>query len=205
MSTVFHLALSSDWAAAQAAGVYTVSTRGRSLAEEGFIHASRADQWTGVRDAFYADVTEPLVLLQIDTDLLDVPVVEEEAEPGSGVTFPHLYGPLRVDAVVRVLDLPGPLAPEPPDATGSTATPAPRPAAARSADGSTERSFTATYFSEMFRNAALILLVLACGFGAIALGVALGGDATPGIAGLLGTAGGVVVATWLYRRRGRTG
>ena len=65
------------------------------LPSEGFIHASRADQWTGVRDRFYADVTEPLVLLHIDTDLLDVPVVEEPAVPGDSETFPHIYGRLR--------------------------------------------------------------------------------------------------------------
>src|SRR3546814_8343498 len=83
---IFHIALASDWAEAKAAGSYTVSTRGRTLAEEGFIHASRADQWTGVREAFYSDVTEPLLLLQIDTDLLDVPVVEEPAVPGGTET-----------------------------------------------------------------------------------------------------------------------
>ena len=90
MPTIFHLALASEWAQAQATGSYTTSTRGRTLAEEGFIHASRADQWTGVRDRFYADVTEPLVLLQIDTDLLDVPVVEEPPAPGVPETFPHI-------------------------------------------------------------------------------------------------------------------
>ena len=101
MPTIFHLALASEWAQAQATGSYTTSTRGRTLAEEGFIHASRADQWTGVRDRFYADVTEPLVLLQIDTDLLDVPVVEEPPAPGVPETFPHIYGRLSPAAVVR--------------------------------------------------------------------------------------------------------
>ncbi|WP_216849406.1 DUF952 domain-containing protein [Pimelobacter simplex] len=95
MATIFHLALASEWAAAQQTGAYTTSTLGRTLADEGFIHASRADQWTGVRDRFYADVTEPLVLLHIDTDLLDVPVVDEPAAPGMTETFPHIYGRLR--------------------------------------------------------------------------------------------------------------
>ncbi|TYL45971.1 DUF952 domain-containing protein [Nocardioides sp. BGMRC 2183] len=192
MATIFHLALASDWRAARAAGAYTVSTRGRTLAEEGFIHASRADQWPGIRDAFYADVTEPLVLLQIDTDLLDVPVVEEEGDPGSGVTYPHLYGPLRVAAVVRALELPPPAATSdspPPPADGKTS----RPAA----------SFSSLYFAEMFANAALVLLVLACGFGAIVVGVALGGDATPAVTGVIGTGLGIAAAVWLYRRRRR--
>ena len=73
-----------------------------SLEQEGFIHASRADQWEGVRERYYADVDEPLVLLEIDTDLLDVPVVEEPPAPGVDETFPHIYGPLEADAVVAV-------------------------------------------------------------------------------------------------------
>ena len=52
----------------------------------------------------YADVAEPLLLLVIETDLLDVPVVEEEI-PGTGETFPHLYGPLPPAAVVQVVPL----------------------------------------------------------------------------------------------------
>lgn len=98
---IFHLATVADWEAARETGRYTTSTRGRTLEQEGFIHASRADQWEGVRAAFYAGVTEPLVLLEVDTDLLDVPVVEEPV-PDSDQTFPHVYGPLDVAAVVSV-------------------------------------------------------------------------------------------------------
>ncbi len=102
---IFHIATLTDWAAAQRTGAYTTSTIGRTLAEEGFIHASRADQWEGVRVAFYAGVDEPLVLLEIDTDLLDAPVVEEEPAPGAGVTFPHVYGAIAPSAVVAVTPL----------------------------------------------------------------------------------------------------
>ena len=101
---LFHLALARDWAAARAAGEYTVSTRGRTLVEEGFIHASRADQWAGVRERFYADVTEPLVLLVIDPSRLTAQV-REEAVPGLDETFPHIYGPIDLDAVVEVVAL----------------------------------------------------------------------------------------------------
>lgn len=99
---IFHIATRSDWEAAQVAGHYTTSTLGVTLEQEGFIHASRADQWEGVRAAFYAEVTEPLVLLEIDTDLLGVPVVEEPPTPGATETFPHVYGAIPVDAVVGV-------------------------------------------------------------------------------------------------------
>ena len=102
---IFHIATLADWQQAQVSGAYTTSTRGRTLEQEGFIHASRADQWESVHAAFYADVTEPLVLLEIDADLLDVPVVEEAPAPGIEETFPHVYGPIAPAAVVGVTDL----------------------------------------------------------------------------------------------------
>ena len=102
---IYHLATAADWAAAQATGAYTTSTLGVTLQQEGFIHASRADQWEAVRQRFYGDVTELLVLLEIDTALLGVPVVEEPPAPDAEETFPHIYGPLRPSAVVAVTPL----------------------------------------------------------------------------------------------------
>lgn len=99
---IYHLATRADWDEAQERGAYTTSTHGVTLEQEGFIHASRADQWEGVRDRYYRDVDEPLVLLEIDTDLLDVPWVEEPPAPGVDETFPHIYGPLKPAAVVAV-------------------------------------------------------------------------------------------------------
>ena len=101
---IFHLALARDWDDARQTGEYTVSTLGRTLAEEGFIHAARADQWAGVRDRFYAQVTEPLLLLVIDPARLTAEV-REEAVPGLDETFPHVYGPLDLEAVVEVRSL----------------------------------------------------------------------------------------------------
>ncbi len=102
---IFHIATVTDWAEAQRGGAYTTSTLGVSLEDEGFIHASRADQWQAVRERYYADVAEPLVLLEIETELLDVTWVEEPPTPGARETFPHIYGPLRVEAVVSVTPL----------------------------------------------------------------------------------------------------
>jgi len=103
MARIFHVATLADWEAARASGSYTTSTYGVSLAEEGFLHASREDQWEGVLERYYAEVTEPLVLLVVETDLLGVPVVEEEV-PG-GETFPHVYGALDPAAVVEARPL----------------------------------------------------------------------------------------------------
>lgn len=191
MATIFHLALASDWAEAEASGVYTTSTRGRTLAEEGFIHASRADQWTGVRERFYADVAEPLVLLQIDTDLLDVPVIEEPPAPGITETFPHIYGPLRTSAVVRAMPLaPTPTAGTPAPSSGTTAAPA-----------TMGESFTRVYFRELFINAALLLLVIGVSVVGMAAGLAINEDKGPGVGGLLGLGLGLYLARAIHLAR----
>jgi uncharacterized protein (DUF952 family) len=98
---IFHIALERDWAEAQGTGVYGVSTRGATVDEVGFIHASFEAQLAGVASRYYAAVDEPLVVLVIDPDRLDVPLVIEEVE-GAGEAFPHIYGPLPVSAVVGV-------------------------------------------------------------------------------------------------------
>ncbi|RNL65501.1 DUF952 domain-containing protein [Nocardioides marmoriginsengisoli] len=99
---MFHVALVSDWEAAVAAGDYRVSSLGVTLEQEGFLHASRADQWEGVLQRYYADVTEPLVLLVIDPARLTAPMVVEAVGQD---TYPHIYGPLNVDAVVETRPL----------------------------------------------------------------------------------------------------
>jgi uncharacterized protein (DUF952 family) len=102
---IFHIATAADWAAARSSGAYTTSTIGVTLEQEGFLHASRADQWEAVRDRYYSDVAEGLLLLEIDTDLLDVPWVEELPAPTATETFPHIYGPLSPAAVVSATPL----------------------------------------------------------------------------------------------------
>ena len=86
-----------DWAAAQQTGQYTASTRGRTLAEEGYIHCSFAEQITATAIRFYGDV-EKVVLLEIDPDRLSSAVVSEDLA-GSGEAFPHVYGPIDLTAV----------------------------------------------------------------------------------------------------------
>src|SRR3954471_7319265 len=70
---LYHLALAADWEQARRDGEYRVSTLGTSLDQEGFIHPSWSHQVAGVAARFYAAVTEPLVLLEIDEAALDVP------------------------------------------------------------------------------------------------------------------------------------
>jgi glutathione S-transferase len=110
VAVIYHLAQEADWRAAEAVGEYHVSTRGRTLAEVGFIHCSDAGQVAAVANRIYSGVTD-LVLLAIDPALLHAEV-RYEAAPGSAETFPHVYGPLNMDAVVLVV-------PFPPDADGT--------------------------------------------------------------------------------------
>jgi glutathione S-transferase len=100
---LFHIALADDWAAAQSRGEYTTSTRGRTLAEEGFIHCSFADQVDATGNRFYADVDDAVVL-RVDPGRL-TSRVEVEDLAGTGERFPHVYGPIPVIAVVDVQPL----------------------------------------------------------------------------------------------------
>ncbi len=186
---IFHLALASDWQAAVRDGRYTTSTLGRTLAEEGFIHASRGDQWQQVRTRFYADVTEPLVLLVIDTERLSAPVVEEPPTGGAAApgeeTFPHVYGAIETSAVVEALSL-DPLAGAAP-ATGATA-----PAG---------RSFSAVFLAEVFHRVLLASIVATTVLLGAAAGLALRSGSGAVVGTLLGLVVGVLLARVVHRRR----
>jgi uncharacterized protein (DUF952 family) len=101
---IYHLALVENWlAAVQGGDGYRISSIDRTLAEEGFIHCSFASQLQSTADRFYKGRSD-VVLLSIDTELLEPELrVEPAGDPASG--FPHLYGPLNLDAVVAVSPL----------------------------------------------------------------------------------------------------
>ena len=100
---LFHLALKDDWQAAQANGSYRISTRGMGLDQVGFIHCSWQEQVNATFERFYADAGDVL-LLEIDAAAVDAPL-RADAIP-SGELFPHLYGPLRLEAVRSVVTMP---------------------------------------------------------------------------------------------------
>jgi uncharacterized protein (DUF952 family) len=100
MSTILHITKRSAWEAAQAAGQYEAD----SLHSQGFIHCSRPDQVLAVADFLFRGQTG-LVLLCIDADRV-VPQIRCESPEGSEKIFPHIYGPLNLDAVREVYDFP---------------------------------------------------------------------------------------------------
>ena len=100
MATIFHITTREQWRLAVANGHYTHE----SLSREGFIHSSTREQVTGVANARFAG-QDGLVLLCIET--IDVtPDIHYESPPDSDELYPHIYGPLNLDAVREVVDFP---------------------------------------------------------------------------------------------------
>jgi uncharacterized protein (DUF952 family) len=103
MTELVHITERAAWAAAAGPGEYRMSTRGVTLEQEGFIHCSLPHQLRWVAETFYADAHD-LVVLVVDPGLVAAPVRYEAPEPGAE-EFPHIYGPLPVAAVTRVIDV----------------------------------------------------------------------------------------------------
>lgn len=68
--------------------------------KDGFIHCSTEQQVLLVAERYYA-VSQDLLLLKIDEDRLNTPVVFENLEGGKEL-FPHIYGLLDKKAIIGV-------------------------------------------------------------------------------------------------------
>ena len=100
---MYHLALAADWSAAQNEGDYRVSSIGHSLDEVGFIHCSFVGQLRRVADTYYRG-RKDVVLLSIDAAKVSSPIREENNDGGRDL-YPHIYGPLNLDAVTNTRSL----------------------------------------------------------------------------------------------------
>ncbi|HKR58746.1 MAG TPA: DUF952 domain-containing protein [Pyrinomonadaceae bacterium] len=98
MSIIFHIADRAVWEQGQATGKY----RPEMYATEGFIHCSTAEQVIAVANLRFRGQLN-LVLLAIETEQVGHEVRYENLEGGLQL-FPHIYGELSADAVVRVAD-----------------------------------------------------------------------------------------------------
>ncbi len=94
---IFHITTAAAWADAQLLDEYSVF----SLISEGFIHLSTADQVLGSAARYYDDVVG-LVLLQVDETRCAAELRWEPPahDSSSSARFPHLCGPLNLDAVL---------------------------------------------------------------------------------------------------------
>lgn len=95
---VYHIADREEWERQRPSGLY----RHPSLESEGFIHCSNKEQVERTLKRFFPEV-KGLVLLQIDVSKLEPELKDEEGEPG--IDYPHVYGPLNVDAVTEARTL----------------------------------------------------------------------------------------------------
>jgi uncharacterized protein (DUF952 family) len=96
---IYHLTTLQEWEEAQDVGTY----RPPSLERHGFIHCATEEQLDGVMKKHFGQ-HENLVKLIIDpsrlTTRLQYDRVEEEQQE-----FPHLYGPLNLEAVTQIVFL----------------------------------------------------------------------------------------------------
>ena len=104
---IYHITSRRAWQEAQQPGEY----RAESLESEGFIHCSTRTQVLPVAENFYKGQVGN-VLLIIDPSLLTSELRWESPSGGGpppgvpeGEPFPHIYGPINLDAVAKVYDL----------------------------------------------------------------------------------------------------
>ena len=91
----------SEWREAQAQGALAGSP---DDLRDGFIHLSTRGQLAGTLERHFAGETG-LVVLEIAAARLRADLKWERSRDGA--LFPHLYGVLPLDAVIRTLDRPG--------------------------------------------------------------------------------------------------
>ena len=99
MPIIYHITTKQEWDKAIKKGFY----ESPSLAEEGFIHCSHENQLADVLERYFAGKSD-LVKLVIDTDKLTSKFIFDWS-PSIQDTFPHVYGPINVDAVVDIVSI----------------------------------------------------------------------------------------------------
>ena len=97
MRLIYHITTQKRWQAAFDVGVYMAE----SQESEGFIHCSTARQVVPVANERFLS-QQGLVLLAID-EAHTVPEVRYEDCYETGQKFPHIYGPMNLDAVIAVI------------------------------------------------------------------------------------------------------
>lgn len=96
MAIIYHVTTKPDWEKAKEKGYY----ENPSLAEEGFIHCSEERQVKGVLERYFAGKSD-LLKLHIETGKLTSPLYYDWS-PSIEDTFPHVYGPINLDAITGV-------------------------------------------------------------------------------------------------------
>ena len=98
-----HLTTKKAWEEALLTGKYQTSTREKTLAQVGFIHASFPEQLQSVAAFVFADCIDELVVLQMNIEMLTNHGITVRVENGgNGQNYPHIYGPIPCNLVDEV-------------------------------------------------------------------------------------------------------
>lgn len=97
---IYHLLPRARWERQPPDELYSAA----SLADEGFIHCTAERDWLlRVANHFYRDEPGEWVALVIDEARVSSEIRWEMAD---GHRFPHIYGPLNLDAIIHSVSLP---------------------------------------------------------------------------------------------------
>lgn len=98
---MLHITTQQAWDNAQQEGEY----KAESLESQGFIHMSKKEQVLGTLNLWFKNENELLLLLVNPEKLRSKLIFENGVDPKGNISansFPHLYGPLNIDAVEKV-------------------------------------------------------------------------------------------------------
>ena len=99
-TSFLHLTSKQAWEDALKVGTYSLSTRGKTLEEVGFIHGSFADQVEEVASFVFAGSTEELVVLHLKIDKLESHgILVRVEEASNGKSYPHIYSAIPCELV----------------------------------------------------------------------------------------------------------
>ncbi len=96
---IYHITDKKQWQAAKEKGFFDDP----SLQTEGFIHNSTESQVTGVLERYYKGKKD-LLLMHIDETKLEAELKFELA-PSVNEMFPHVFGRINLDAVVKITEI----------------------------------------------------------------------------------------------------
>ncbi len=93
---ILHIIRNQEWQSAKQSGIY----KNKSLEDEGFIHCSNENQVCKVANNHYKDEEDVLLLYIEETKLVSKVICEDLYQLGE--KYPHIYGPINLDAVIKV-------------------------------------------------------------------------------------------------------
>lgn len=96
---IFHLVKKNDWKEHKKDSRYYPE----SLESEGFIHCSSGKDIEATANLLF-NGEEHILLIVINTTLIE-PDLKYENDEDTGIKYPHIYGPLNLDAVIDKIEL----------------------------------------------------------------------------------------------------